>query len=171
MKNFLFWIFILFCVVLQISLGSNIGPFRVAIPLCLITLIAYSVFLNNEQLLYMALVTGLVLDVASGRYFGLNMFFLLSVVVFCKFGLKLGERTQTLLVVIVTTVLFVVLYNFLQFAGMLNIDHIEALPAFGSQLGLQVVYSIVWVALVYAIAAAISTSKFSFKNTRSWVSR
>ena len=74
MKNFLFWIFILFCVVLQISLGSNFGPFRVAIPLCLITLIAYSVFLNTEQLLYMALVTGLVLDVASGRYLALICF-------------------------------------------------------------------------------------------------
>jgi rod shape-determining protein MreD len=171
MKNFLFWVFILFCVALQISLGSNFGPFRVAIPLCLVTLIAYSVFLNNEQLLYMALVTGLILDIASGRYFGLNMFFLLSVVVFCRFGLKLGERSQTLLVVLATTVLFVVLYNFLQFAGMLNIDHIEALASFASQLALQIVYSIVWVVLVYAIARAISTSKLSLKNTRSWVSR
>jgi len=171
MKNFLFWIFILFCAVLQVSLGSNFGPFRAAIPLCLITLIVYSVFVDNEQLLYMALVTGLVLDMASGRYFGLNMFFLLSAVVFCRFGLRLGERTQTLLVAVATTILFVVLYNFLQFAGILNIEHLQALLSFGSQLVLQVVYSIVWAILVYAIAGAISRSKFSFKNTRSWVSR
>jgi len=165
-KNFLFWTFLLLCCLLQISLGSNFGPLQVAIPLCLICLIAYSAFVSTEQLVYMALISGLVLDSASGRYFGLNIFLLLTVVIFCKLGLRLGERSQTLLVIIATVLLLVSFYSFLQYVGITNIDHIQSLGSFGSQLALQLCYSSVWALAVYAIASSIATSKLSIKSVR-----
>lgn len=169
MKNVIFWLFLIFSIILQISLGQQFGFLTVALPLCLVTLVVFSAFLPTEQLLYMALVSGVMLDSASGRYFGLNISFLLFVVLFCKLVLRLGERTQTMAVVISMAALLVVLYNFLQFVSVFSIDHLSEIRTFGSQLLLQVGYSIAWAALVYLISASLTRSNLSFKKSRSWV--
>ncbi len=169
MKTALFWLFLILSLILQISIGQNFAFLTVIFPLCLVTLVVFSAFLPTEQLLYMALLSGVVLDSASGRYFGLNISFLLFVVLFCKLVLRLGERTQTMAVVVLMAALLVVLYNFLQFVSVFSIDHLSEVRNFGSQLLLQVGYSIVWASLVYLISVSIMRSKMSFKKSRSWV--
>jgi len=169
MKSIFFWLLLIITISIQISIGQHFGFLAVSIPLCLVTLVVFSAFLPAEQLLYMALVAGVVLDSASGRYFGLNISFLIFVVLFCKLVLRLGEHTQSVSITLLMAGLLVVFYNFLQFVSVFSIDHLNEVKSFGSQLLLQVGYSIVWAVAVYAISLVIMRSSISFKKSRTWV--
>jgi len=169
MKTLLSWLLLLSLVCIQVIVGQNFG-LVFALPLSAILLVVFSVFLPFEQLLYMALLAGIFLDFASGQNFGLNMTFLLFIVVFCKLVMRLGQREQSIVVLVLISGLFILLYNFLQLIGIFSADHLSELPGFMSQLGLQLVYSAIWTLVLYYAVSWIVRTRFGANiNTLKWL--
>lgn len=165
MKAFLSWLILLFLTVLQVIASQNFG-FVFALPLSVVLLTVYSLFIRLEQLLYMALVAGLILDLASGREFGFNISFLIFTVVFCKIIMKFGKRDIGLLLLVFLSSLLVVFYEFLKFVVIFSADQIPGLSSYLSQISLQLVATIVWTVVLYYIALQGSRLQFSLQNKR-----
>lgn len=165
MKTFLGWLVLIFLTILQVIVSQSFG-FAFAVPLSALTLVVFSIFLSLEQLLYMALVVGLILDLSGGRDFGFNLSFLIFVVVFCKIIMKFGKRDIGLPLLCMLSCLLVVLYEFLRFVTIFSIDQLPGISQYLSQFGLQMVATIVWTICLYYIALYGSKLQFSLQNKR-----
>lgn len=165
MKVFLGWLLLIFMTILQIIVSQSFG-FVFALPLSALTLVVFSLFLSLEQLLYMSLVVGLILDLAGGRDFGFNISFLIFVVVFCKIIMKFGKRDIGLPLLCMLSCLLVVLYEFLRFVTIFSSDQLSGLPQYLSQFGLQMVATVVWTIAIYYVALYGSRLHFSLQNKR-----
>ncbi len=163
MKTFLSWLIVLILTTLQVILSQSFG-FVFAVPLSVIILIVFSLFLSIEQLLYMALVAGFVLDMASGKDFGFNISFLIFTVVFCKIVMKFGKRDIGLPLIVLLACLFTVLYEFLKFVTVFSSDQLAGLNVYLSQIGLQLVATIVWTIVFYYLAMQGSRMQFSLQH-------
>lgn len=159
MKTVAIWLVYLVLVGLQVTVGTSFGMVF-ALPIVAISLVVLSAFLQLEQLLYMALVGGLLLDFASGSNFGLHITLLLFVVLFGKLVLRLGKREQSLFVLVVLSGFVVVLYNFIQLTSVFEITRLKDLVSYMSQLGLQVVYGSIWTVLLYSTIVWINRSEW-----------
>jgi len=171
MKLALSWLILFFLIIFQITLGQSFGLIGVALPLCLIAMVVFSVFLPTEQLLYMALTAGVVLDANSGRDFGLNITFLLFVALFCKLVLRLDERSQTLPMVLLLSSLMVIMYNFLLFVVVFSVDHLSEISSYMSQLGIQVGYTIICATLLFVLVSWVNRVQWKFGKKRKFVVR
>ncbi|MDQ5943726.1 MAG: hypothetical protein QG675_494 [Patescibacteria group bacterium] len=165
MKTFLSWLLLISLTVLQVIVSQSFG-FAFAVPLSAIVLIVFSLFIGIEQLLYMALVAGLILDLAGGSEFGLNISFLIFAVVFCKIIMRFGKRDIGLPLLVLLSCLLVVFYEFLKFVTVFSSDQLQGLSAYLSQTGLQIVATIGWTIILYYISLQGSRLQFSLQNKR-----
>lgn len=171
MRTFLIWMVLVALIIIQIVSGQNLAFIAVSVPLCLVAMVVFSVFVPTEQLLYMALVSGVLLDVASGRDFGLNITFLLFVALFCKLVLRLGERSQTLPMVLLLSALLTVFYNFMLFVVVFSADHYTELPAYITGLATQVLFAVGIAALLFALMTWLMRANFKFAPGRKFLVR
>ncbi len=163
MKTFLSWLIVLILTTLQVIVSQSFG-FVFAVPLSVIILIVFSLFLSLEQLLYMALVAGFVLDMASGKEFGFNISFLIFTVVFSKIVMKFGKREIGLPLVILLTCLFVIFYEFLNFVTVFSSEQLAGLNVYLSQISLQLVATIGWTIVLYYLAVQGSRMQISLQH-------
>lgn len=166
MKTFLTWLVLVILIILQIVSGQNFLFLSVVVPFCLVAMVVFSVYLPTEQLLYMALVAGVVLDVSSGRDFGLNITFLLFVALFCKLVLRLGERNQSFAMVVLLSALLTVLYNFMLFVVVFSVDHYSELPSFLMSVVVQVGFVVGVAAVLYLLMGWITRTNFKLSLNR-----
>jgi len=156
MKIFIFWVIFLAAIALQISSGQKLGPVAIALPLCLVMLLSYSPFLPTEQLLFMALVGGLVLDSSGAGLFGYSIVLNILAVIFSKVVLRLGERSQALYQVILAVVIFVVLSAFINLVIIFPALQLKDLGLFGYKTLLQALYAAVLSIVFYYLASYVS---------------
>lgn len=165
MKALLSWLLILSLTVLQVIVSQSFG-FVFAVPLSIIVLVIFSLFIDLEQLLYMALVAGAILDLASGREFGLNISFLIFTVVFCKIIMKFGKRDIGLPLLVLLSSLLVIFYEFLKFVTIFSSEQLTGLSTYLSQISLQMVATIGWTIILYYIVLQGSRLQFSLQHKR-----
>lgn len=165
MKLFLAWVLLILLAIMQVIVSQSFG-FIFAVPLSVLAIVVFSLFLSLEQLLYMALVAGLILDLASGRDFGLNISYLIFVVVFCKIIMRFGKRDIGLPFLVLLNILFVILYEFLNFVTVFSADQILEISKYLSHFGLQIVACIGWTIVLYFVALQGSRLQFSLQNKR-----
>jgi rod shape-determining protein MreD len=171
MKTFLTWLVLVILIILQIVSGQSFLFISVVVPFCLVAIVVFSAFLPTEQLLYMALVAGVLLDVASGRDFGLNITFLLFVALFCKLVIRLGERNQGFAMVVLLSALLTVLYNFMLFVLVFSADHYPEIPGFLTSVVIQVGFVAGVAALLYLLVGWIMRTNFKLSLNRKLFAR
>lgn len=166
MKMIIYWAMLLVLVALQTTIGASLGIGFFAVPLCAILLIVLSNSVNTEYLLYMALAAGVLLDMASGASFGLNILFLLFVALFCKLVIRFGQREQGVMVVILLSGLITILYNFLQFVIVFSADRAGGIGGDIFRIITQSLYAAIWAAGLFLAASAIEQVKFNYKTPK-----
>jgi len=126
MKLALYYGTCLLAVLVQITLlGGN-----VSLNIVLATIIASAVFCRASDVIPIALLCGLLLDLHSGMFFGFNIFFLLFAVLIAKLVLHLGERASGFWNVIVTLGILEILQLFVQFVFIFSTDKYTQIGSF-----------------------------------------
>lgn len=168
MKTALYWLMFLILVGLQVVVGQSFGGGIFAIPLCAVALVVMASFISTEQLLYMALAGGLVLDISSGNVFGFNIIFLLFVALFCKLAVRMGQRDQELMTIILLGGLMTLLYSFIQFVMVFKVDQLNIISIGLMRFGREILISFGWGLILYYLALSINKVKFTWRNNRLW---
>lgn len=132
MKLVFYYIVCLATVALQVTILG--GDYSLNIVLA--ALIATAAFLRASDVIPIALVSGLLLDLHSGMPFGFNIIFLLFAVLIAKFVLHLGEKSTGFWNVIVTLGILEVLRLFVQLVLVFSVDKYQQLGTF--------MYSAIW---------------------------
>lgn len=166
MKLALSWALIILLVLLQVIIGKTFGLIF-AIPLSVIGIIVLAAFVSTEQLLYMAFVSGLLLDLNSGGDFGLNLSFIIFVAIFCKLVMHFGVREYSWLNVIVLSTLLTTLYTFVLFFLVYSPEQLNEATKYLYRLIATDTIAIVWTIVLYAIVIKIYQSDINFKLNKS----
>lgn len=165
MKLIIYWSILLLLILSQIVIGDSFGLIF-AVPLSLIGIIVFAGFISTEQILYMAFFSGLILDLASGKDFGLNLSYMIFVALLCKLVIHLGQREQNWLNIMILSALLVMLYNFLLIILVYSNEQLDQITGYVSQLAWSVGISLVWTLLLYSLVLKLSKSEISFKFVR-----
>ncbi len=166
MKLVVTWLIVLVIIALQVSIGQSFGGGVFAAPLSLLAIVVLANFVSTEQLLYIALVSGVLIDVSSGVGFGYNIVLYLLIALFCKLAMRFGQREKSLTTILLLSGLITLLYNFLQFVGIFSVDHILEIGTNITRVSLQIVFSLAWVIVFYYLFGYIDQLRFSFQKTK-----
>jgi hypothetical protein len=146
MKLAFYYLVCLLAVLLQITLLG--GDY--SINLVLAAIIATVAFLRASDVVPIALVCGLLLDLHSGTIFGFHIFFLLFAVLIAKFILHLGERSTGFWNFIFTLGILEVLLLFIQLVTIFSAEMYTQLSSYLVGAIWQVLVTLIAGALLYA---------------------
>jgi rod shape-determining protein MreD len=138
---------------LQVSLFGHLRPLGI-IPNCmLLTVIVFGLWSDATPALAAAVGGGLLLDLASGSNFGLNMAFYVVVALAIIAGRQLGLHATSLVTGIAITIIGTLLYNLVILATIkASVSGVVA-----GRVGRELVVNLVLLALLYVIRANIGS--------------
>lgn len=162
MKLALSWLLVISLVILQVTFGRSLGLIF-SVPLSVIAIIVLASFVNTEQLVYMGFASGFLLDLTSGRNFGINIFYLLFVAIFCKLVMHFGQREYSWLNVILLTTLLTTLHTLILYFFVYSPDQYAEAKVYILNLFLTDLVSIIWTIILYIFAMKIYQSDINIR--------
>jgi hypothetical protein len=148
MKLIPYYVACLLAVLVQVTLlGGDLS-----LNLVLAVVIVSSVYLRASDIVPIALICGLLLDLHTGNFFGFNMIFFVLAVLGAKFVLHLGERGNGYWSMIITLGILEILYLFIQFILVFSVERYYQLPAAAIIVLWQVILTILAGSLIYAVS-------------------
>ncbi len=165
MKLIVFYLAALAAVLLQITLLGGSFTFN----LVLAVIVVSTLQLRASDLAPIALVSGLILDIHAGTFFGFNMFFLLFAAVIAKYVVHLGERAVGFWNVIITLGLLEILYLFIQLVMVFSIERFRQLSSYFVAGVIQLTFTLIAGALLYMAAIWLQSYLNSGEVKKRWL--
>lgn len=145
MKLVFYYIVCLVAVALQVTILG--GDYSLNIVLA--SIVATAAFLRASDVIPIALITGLLLDLHTGMPFGFNILFLLFAVLIAKFVLHLGEKSTGFWDVIVTLGILEVLRLFAQLVLVFSVDKYQQVGTFVTSAIWQIIFTLLIGGILY----------------------
>ncbi len=148
MKLIVFYLGALAAVLLQVTMFSG----SISVNLVLAVIVVSTLQLRASDVAPIAILSGLLLDIHSGTFFGFNILFLLIASITAKYVVHLGERAVGFWSVIVTLGLLEILYLFIQLVMMFSIERYRQLGVYFVSGLTQLILTLLVGSLLYMAA-------------------
>lgn len=138
---------------LQVSWFGHVRPLGIIPNVMLLAVILFSLWSDATPALAAAIGGGLLLDLASGSDFGLNMAFYVVMTLAIIAGRQLGLHATSLVTGVAATILGTLLYNLVVLATI----KAPISPLIASRVGRELAVNLILIALLYVAAANIGS--------------
>ncbi len=165
MKLFVFYLAALIAVLLQITLLG--GAFTLNLVLAVI--VVSTLQLRASDVAPIAILSGLLLDIHAGTFFGFNIIFLLAASLIAKYVLHLGERAVGFWNVIITLGLLEILYLFIQLVMVFSIERFRQLGTYFFAGVTQLLLTLLAGALLYMAAIWLQSYLSTGQAKKRWL--
>lgn len=137
--------------------------------LVLAVIVVSTLQLRTSDVAPIAILSGLLLDIHSGTFFGFNILFLLFASVVAKYVLHLGERAVGFWNVIITLGLLEILYLFIQLVMIFSVERFRQLGTYFVAGITQLVLTLLAGAVLYIAAIWLQNYQSSGQAKKRWL--
>lgn len=137
--------------------------------LVLAVIVVSTLQLRASDVAPIAILSGLLLDIHSGTFFGFNILFLLFASVVAKYVLHLGERAVGFWNVIITLGLLEILYLFIQLVMIFSVERFRQLGTYFVAGITQLVLTLLAGAVLYIAAIWLQNYQSSGQAKKRWL--
>ncbi len=165
MKLVVFYLAALTAVLLQVTLLGGNFTFN----LVLAVIVVSTLQLRASDVAPIAIISGLLLDIHSGTFFGFNILFLLFASLTAKYVLRLGERAVGFWNVMITLGLLEILYVFIQLVMVFSAEQFRQLSVYLANGITQLILTLLAGALLYMAAMWLQAYQSSGQAKKRWL--